>query len=243
MKSVPMASGNTRMHGALRAVVALWTALLACLGPVIAVADTSYRPAPPDYHALPKLTLPPLRRLPWNGLARTPPMGWNSWNRFQTNIDESTVRQIADAMVSSGMRAAGYRYIIIDDGWQGKRDAHGVLQPNAKFPDMKGLAAYVHSRGLELGIYSSPGPLSCAGYEGSYGHEEIDARTWAGWGVDYLKYDWCSAAHVWPKADIRAVYQRMGAALQATHRPIVFSLCEYGWDHVERWGEIGRAHV
>lgn len=215
---------------------------LGWLAPAMA-ADASYRPGPVDYQALQHLTLPPLRKLPWNGLARTPPMGWNSWNRFATRIDEKTVRQIADAMVSSGMRDAGYRYIIIDDGWQGKRDAQGVLQPNSKFPDMRALADYVHARGLKLGIYSSPGPRSCAGYEGSYGHEAIDARTWAGWGVDYLKYDWCSALHVWPRTELQPVYQRMGEALRETGRPIVFSLCEYGWGHVERWGALSGGNL
>jgi len=216
----------------------LTVGLLAVASLAAGIAAAGDRPPAPDYQALPRLSLPPLRALPANGLAKTPPMGWNSWNRFNTTIDEATVRQIADAMVSSGMREAGYRYIIIDDGWQGHRDAQGVLQPNSKFPDMKALAAYLHARGLKLGIYSSPGPRSCAGFEGSYGHERIDARTWASWGVDYLKYDWCSARHVWPRTKMRAVYQRMGAALQATGRPIVFSLCEYGWDRVERWGAL-----
>jgi alpha-galactosidase len=124
--------------------------------------------------------------------ASTPPMGWNSWNHFAAKIDDATVRAQADAMVSSGMRDAGYRYINIDDAWEGRRDARGVIHPNAKFPDMKALADYVHSKGLKLGIYSSPGPKTCAGYEGSQGHEAQDAQTYAAWGVDYLKYDLCS---------------------------------------------------
>jgi len=171
-----------------------------------------------------------------NGLARTPPMGWNSWNRFRTRIDDRMVREIADAMVASGMKDAGYVYINIDDGWQWKRDEKGVLQPNPNFPDMKALAAYVHSKGLRLGIYSSPGPRSCAGYEGSYGHEEIDARTWADWGIDYLKYDWCSAGRIWKDEDMPAVYQRMGEALRQAGRPIVYSLCQYGRAKVQEWG-------
>ena len=126
-------------------------------------------------------------------LALTPPMGWNSWNKFQEKVSADVVKGIADAMVSSGMKDAGYVYVNIDDTWQGKRDAQGVLQPNEKFPDMKALADYVHSKGLKIGIYSSPGPKTCAGYEGSYQHEEQDAKTWAAWGMDYLKYDWCSA--------------------------------------------------
>jgi alpha-galactosidase len=111
---------------------------------------------------------PPLRAVPYNGLAKTPPMGWNSWNLFAGKIDDQTVRAIADAMVSSGKRDAGYIYINIDDTWEGVRDAQGNLRPNYKFPDMKALAAYVHSKGLKLGIYSSPGPRTCAGYPGRH---------------------------------------------------------------------------
>ena len=232
------ASPMTSTSGARWSLCFFCALVLGWLAPAVAATNTSYRPGPVDYHALPQLTLPPRAKLPWNDLARTPPMGWNSWNRFATAIGDNTVRQVADAMVSSGMRDAGYRYIIIDDGWQGKRDAQGVLQPNPKFPDMKALADYVHARGLKLGIYSSPGPRSCAGFEGSYGHEAIDARTWAAWGVDYLKYDWCSALHVWPRTQLRPVYQRMGAALRDTGRPIVFSLCEYGWGDVQSWGAL-----
>ena len=179
---------------------------------------------------------PPLHDVPSNGLAKTPPMGWNSWNLFAGKVDDATVRTMADAMVTSGMRDAGYIYVNIDDTWQGVRDANGVLQPNKKFPDMKALADYVHSKGLKLGIYSGPGPRTCAGYPGSYGHEEQDAKTYAGWGIDYLKYDWCSAATVYKNSELQPVYQKMGAALEATGRPIVYSLCEYGMGHVETWG-------
>ena len=179
---------------------------------------------------------PPLERVPDNGLAKTPPMGWNSWNLFAGRIDDQTVRTMADAMVSSGMRDAGYIYVNIDDTWQGVRDAEGKLQPNHKFPDMKALADYVHSKGLKLGIYSSPGPRTCAGYPASYGHAKQDARTFADWGVDYLKYDWCSARNIYKNDDLEPVYQEMGAALQATGKPIVYSLCEYGWGNVEKWG-------
>ena len=198
----------------------------------------TFRPEPVDMRSLAKVELPVVTALRANGLATRPPMGWNSWNKFQTRIDDKTVRAIADAMVSTGMRDAGYVYINIDDGWQGKRDANGVLQPNPNFPDMKALADYVHSKGLKLGIYSSPGPRSCGGYEGSYGHEAIDAATWAAWGIDYLKYDWCSASRIWKNSDMRAVYQRMGSALAATGRPIVFSLCQYGLADVEQWGRL-----
>ncbi len=134
------------------------------------------------------------------------------------------------------MKDAGYTYINIDDCWQGKRDAQGNIQGNEKFPDMKALADYVHSKGLKIGIYSSPGPKTCAGYEGSYQHEEQDARTYAAWGFDYLKYDWCSADKVYQNSDMPAVYKKMGDALKATGRPIVFSLCQYGVIGVWTWG-------
>jgi alpha-galactosidase len=179
---------------------------------------------------------PLLKTAPDNGLAKTPPMGWNSWNLFAGKIDDQTVRTMADAMVSSGMRDAGYIYVNIDDTWEGVRDAQGNLQSNHKFPDMKALADYVHSKGLKLGIYSSPGPRTCAGYPASYGHEEQDAKTFAGWGVDYLKYDWCSARNIYKNDALQPVYQKMGAALEGTGRPIVYSLCEYGWGEVEKWG-------
>jgi alpha-galactosidase len=179
---------------------------------------------------------PALHQVPYNGLAKTPPMGWNSWNLFAGKIDDSTVRTMADAMVSSGMRDAGYVYVNIDDTWEGVRDAEGNIQSNHKFPDMKALADYVHSKGLKLGIYSGPGPRTCAGYPASYGHEAQDANTFAFWGIDYLKYDLCSGGSIYKNDQLPAVYQKMGDALEATHRPIVFSLCEYGLDNVEKWG-------
>ncbi len=182
------------------------------------------------------LPLPKLHDVPDNGLVRTPPMGWNSWNKFAEKIDDISVRGMADAMVSSGMRDAGYTYINIDDTWEGPRDAQGNITGNLKFPNMKGLVDYVHSKGLKIGIYSGPGPRTCGGYEGSYGHEEQDAKTYAAWGFDYLKYDWCSAGRIYKDSDMRAVYQKMGDALQATGRPIVFSLCQYGNDDVWNWG-------
>jgi alpha-galactosidase len=185
----------------------------------------------------PRLPIPALHDVPDNGLVRTPPMGWNSWNKFAGKIDDATVRAIADAMVSSGMRDAGYIYLNIDDTWEApQRDPKGNILTNRKFPDMKALADYVHSKGLKIGIYSSPGPKTCAGYEGSYGHEKQDADTYAAWGFDYLKYDWCSAGRIYKDSEMRAVYQKMGDALQATGRPIVFSLCQYGRDEVWKWG-------
>lgn len=167
-------------------------------------------------------------------LAATPPMGWNSWNHFADRVDDKIVRAMADAMVSSGMKAAGYQYIVIDDTWAGKRDADGFIHPNEKFPDMKALAGYVHSKGLKLGIYSSPGPKTCAGYEGSLGHEEQDAQTYASWGVDYLKYDWCQSGG--STGDMKAAYTKMHDALVKAGRPMVFSLCQYGWHKVWEWG-------
>jgi alpha-galactosidase len=183
-----------------------------------------------------KLPLPAVKALPPNGLARTPPMGFSTWNHFQTAIDDGTIRAIGDALVSTGMRDAGYVYVNIDDGWQGTRDEHGALRSNQKFPDMKALADYLHGEGLKLGIYTSPGPRSCAGFEGTYGHEEQDARTFAAWGVDYLKYDWCSAGIIYDDAEMPAVYQKMAEAIRAAGRPMVFSLCQYGRAEVWKWG-------
>jgi alpha-galactosidase len=183
----------------------------------------------------PPIEPPPLNPVKDNGLAKTPPMGWNSWNHFHGNIDDAAVRGIADAMVSSGMKTAGYIYVNIDDTWQGSRDANGTITTNKRFPDMKALAGYVHSKGLKIGIYSSPGPKTCAGYEGSYGHEEQDAKQYAAWDFDYLKYDWCSAARIYKDGDMHAVYQKMGDALAATGRPIVYSLCQYGRANVWEW--------
>jgi alpha-galactosidase len=191
-----------------------------------------------DQALAPPAPLPPpaLHDVPDNGLARTPPMGWNSWNHFARRIDDKTVREIADAMVASGMKDAGYIYVNIDDAWQGSRDSAGNIQPNTKFPDMKALADYVHSKGLKIGIYSSPGPTTCAAYEGSFGHEQQDANTYAKWGIDYLKYDWCSAGAIYKDSDMQPIYQKMGDALKATGRPIVYSLCQYGRSDVWKWG-------
>ena len=184
-----------------------------------------------------RLPLPELRQVPDNGLVRTPPMGWNSWNLFAGKVDDRTVREMADAMVSSGMMAAGYIYVNIDDTWEGAmRDTRGNVTTNVKFPNMKALADYVHSKGLKIGIYSSPGPKTCAGYEGSYGHEVQDAQTYASWGIDYLKYDWCSASQIYKDEEMQPVYQKMGDALLKTGRPIVYSLCQYGRADVWKWG-------
>jgi alpha-galactosidase len=168
-------------------------------------------------------------------LAATPPMGWNSWNHFAAKVTDADVRGAADAMASSGMRDVGYKYVNIDDGWEGERDTDGSIRSNNKFPDMKALADYVHSKGLKLGIYSSPGPKTCALFEGSYGHEAQDAKTYAAWGIDYLKYDLCSYGKIMREqghGDLKAettlmenAYETMHQALLKTKRPIVFSLC------------------
>jgi len=193
--------------------------------------------AAPDEGAYPSRVAPPARHaVRDNGLARTPPMGWNSWNKFAGRVDDAAVRAMADAMAADGMRDAGYVYVNIDDTWEGPRDAQGNITTNRKFPDMKALADYVHAKGLKLGIYSSPGPNTCAGYEGSYRHEAQDARTYAAWGIDYLKYDWCGARNLYTDDEMPAVYQKMGDALLATGRPIVYSLCQYGRLDVWRWG-------
>jgi alpha-galactosidase len=178
-------------------------------------------------------------------VAQTPPMGWNSWNYFSRNVTENDVKQAADALVSTGMKDAGYVYVNIDDTWEGTRNAAGVLSTNSKFPDMKGLANYVHSKGLKLGIYSGPGPKTCAGYEASYGHEQQDADLYASWGIDYLKYDLCSFRQNMQErapndnaAQMKmmiAAYAKMDKALKSTGRPIVFSFCQYGWDAVWEW--------
>ncbi len=185
-------------------------------------------------------------------LAAKPPMGWNSWNHFFQHVTDADLRATADAMVANGMRDAGYVYVNIDDGWQGERRADGTIQSNDRFPDMKGLADYIHARGLKLGIYSSPGPRTCAKFEGSYGHEEQDARTYASWDVDYLKYDLCSFGDLMRKAGNgdqaapaafamqKEAFRKMHDALAATRRPIVYSLCQYGMASVWEWGpEVG----
>lgn len=172
-------------------------------------------------------------------IALTPPMGWNSWNCFGCDVNEGNVRAAADAMVSSGLIEHGWTYINIDDCWEAGRGPDGKVLSNPKFPDMKGLTDYVHSKGLKIGLYSSPGPQTCAGHEGSYKHEELDAQRYAEWGFDYLKYDWCSYGGIVPNPDhagFMKPYQVMRAALDKVPRDIVFSLCQYGMDNVWQWG-------
>ncbi len=152
-------------------------------------------------------------------LAATPPMGWSSWNHFACEVTDAIIRTQADAMVTTGMKAAGYAYVNIDDCWEGKRDAQGFTQGNGKFPDMKALADYVHSKGLKIGIYSSPGATTCEYFEGSLGHEEQDAQTYADWAFDYFKYDWC-----YTQGDQVEINKKMVQAIRKTGRPMVFSL-------------------
>jgi len=174
----------------------------------------------------------------YKGLALTPPMGWNSWNHFACNVDEKLIREVTDAMVSSGMKDAGYRYVNIDDCWQGARDSMGFIRPDPeRFPSgMKALADYVHAKGLKLGVYSDAGWKTCGGRPGSRGYEYQDALTYAAWGVDYLKYDWCNTEAL----NAKGAYLTMSHALEAAGRPIVFSLCEWGDNKPWEWGaEIG----
>ena len=179
-------------------------------------------------------------------LALTPPLGWNSWNVWAGRVDAGKVRDAADEMISAGLAQHGFQYVNIDDTWElGRsgdtgRDAAGNIQTNDKFPDMPGLAAYIHSKGLKVGLYSSPGPTTCGGYTASYQHEAQDAATYAKWGFDYLKYDWCSyGSVVYGDHSLPALqkpYNVMGAALASSPRDIVFSLCQYGDGDVWKWG-------
>ena len=169
----------------------------------------------------------PLPMKAWdNGLALTPPMGWNSWNKFACNVSEDLAKSMADAMVSSGMKDAGYEYVVIDDCWQVSRDGNGNIVPDPqRFPSgMKALADYIHSKGLKFGLYSDAGTKTCQGRPGSRGYEYQDARQYAAWGVHYLKYDWCSTG----TQNQEAAYTTMRDALQQAGRPIVLSLCEWG---------------
>ena len=200
-----------------------------------------------------------------DSLALTPPMGWNSWNKFGCDVSEKLMREMADTLVATGMKDAGYQYLVIDDCWQVRRDDTGkiVADPD-RFPSgMKALADYVHGKGLKFGVYSDAGTGTCQNRPGSKDHEAIDARTYAEWGVDYLKYDWCNSKG----QETRDSYGKMSRALRATGRPIVFSLCEWGstkpwlwaqgvgqlwratgdiqdcWDCGKSWGGMGVVHI
>jgi len=188
------------------------------------------------------LAVLPLQAQKFRELAQTPPMGWNSWNKFNCNVNEGMIREMADAMVATGLKDAGYEYIVIDDCWHGERDSLGFITANpVHFPSgIKALADYIHAKGLKFGIYSCAGNKTCAGKPASRGHEYQDALTYAKWGVDYLKYDWCD------HEDLNAIgsYTTMSQALQAAGRPIVFSLCEWGsnkpWSWAKNVGHLWR---
>ncbi len=210
------------------------------------------------------LAIPHLRALD-NGLARTPPMGWNTWNKFACNVSEKLVKEAANAIVSSGMKGAGYKYVVIDDCWQVSRDEAGNIVPDAeRFPSgIKAVADYIHSKGLLFGIYSDAGTETCQHRPGSRGYEFQDARQYAAWDVDYLKFDWCSHS----TQDSQASYSLMRDALAKSGRPIVFSICEWGstkpwlwagnvgnlwrstgdiinkWDGKEKWGGNGIVQI
>ena len=176
----------------------------------------------------------------FEGLAMTPQMGWNSWNKFNCDINENLIKEIADNMVMSGLRDAGYIYVNLDDGWQGERDSLGFLHPDPKkFPSgMKALADYVHSKGLKIGIYADAGRTTCAGYPGSLGHEYQDALQFAKWGIDYLKYDWCETQDINPKG----AYRLIRDAIRTAGRPILLSICEWGLHKPWEWGsDIGHS--
>jgi alpha-galactosidase len=168
-----------------------------------------------------------------NGLARTPPMGWNSWNRFGCDVSDKLIREVADAMSSNGMREAGYEYVTIDDCWQVSRSTQGVIVADPeRFPHgMKALADYVHSKGLKFGIYTDAGRRTCEGRPGSYGYEAVDAKTYASWGVDYVKIDWCNSEGL----DAQVQYTTFRDALAASGRDIVFSICEWGSNRPWEW--------
>lgn len=183
---------------------------------------------------------PAAGRVAWMLLAPTPPMGWNSWNRFHCDVSDALIRQTADAIVATGMKDAGYEYVVIDDCWQGERDARGAIQPDpARFPSgMRALADSIHAKGLKFGLYSDAGSETCQGRPGSSGYEIEDAQQYAAWGVDYLKYDWCHSEGVDPKI----AYTTMRDALRATGRSIVFSMCEWGESRPWTWAR-GVAHL
>ena len=190
-------------------------------------------------------------------LALTPPMGWSTWYCARTTISDAYIRAQADAMVSSGMAAHGYSYINLDDGWNIQpgstdpaisgetRDSEGNLRPNRNFPDMQALAAYVHAKGLKIGIYSSPGPLTCGKYAGSFGHEEQDARQFAAWDFDFLKYDWCSYKDrnkVASRQEWEYPYRVMAQELARQDRDVLFNICQYGMGEVWEWGRGAGGH-
>jgi alpha-galactosidase len=198
----------------------------------------------------------PFKIVAGDTLALTPPMGWNSWYVYFNRVTEADMKSVADAMISSGLADAGYQFVNVDDCWMNAekrtkfmpdprrvgplRDANGNLQPNSYFPDMNGLADYIHAKGLKAGLYTSPGPRTCTGGGGAYRHEAQDARQFADWGFDFLKYDWCSYGNIaGPNKDLETYqkpYRLMGDLLKEQKRDIVFNLCQYGLGNVWEWG-------
>ncbi len=182
----------------------------------------------------------------FEGLALTPPMGWNSWNEYACNIDERLIRATADRMVANGMRNAGYTYVNLDDCWHGRRDENGIIQPDpVRFPSgIKALADYIHARGMKIGIYSDAGAKTCGGKPGSQGHEYQDAFQYARWGIDYLKYDWCSTGDGAAKRNPQEAYRTMRDAIRAAGRPMILSICEWGdskpWEWAADVGHLWR---
>jgi len=184
-------------------------------------------------------------------LALTPPMGWNSWYIHYNRVTEQHMRNAADVMIASGMADCGYQYVNIDDCWMKQkgdepyRDAEGAVLPNAKFPDIRGMVDYVHTKGLKAGLYTGPGPWTCAGYVASYEHELADARKFAQWGFDFLKYDWCSYGQVAGGNGLEQLqrpYKKMGDILKGLDRDIVYNLCQYGMGDVWTWGAAVGGH-
>jgi alpha-galactosidase len=165
-------------------------------------------------------------------------MGFNDWYAYYSRVSDADMRKAADVLISSGMADVGYQYVNVDDCWMGKRDADGNITGNEMFPDMKALADYIHRQGLKAGIYTSPGPKTCAGYEGAWKHEAQDARTFAQWGYDFLKYDWCSYGNREGLTldAFQKPFRLMGDLLKQQDRDIVFNLCQYGMGDVWKWG-------
>jgi len=197
----------------------------------------------------------PFKLVVGDSLALTPPMGWNDWYTYYDRITEKVIRAAADAMIASGMADYGYQYVDIDDCWMRKpgatdpllkgpeRDSAGAILPNGRFPDMQGLTKYIHARGLKAGIYTSPGPLTCGRFTGSYKHEQADAQQFANWGFDFLKYDWCSYGEIAPHKtleDYQRPYKLMGGILEKLDRDVVYNLCQYGMADSWNWAaEVG----